>query len=223
MARDYRYGPGQKPGYQRKSQQTQAVPEKSSSGKPLTTKKFIWLVVGLSLVLALAFYVTNHFKQHGPKNQWSQAELTDQAVSEEQVFISTAKQQPVEIMPEEDLVEPTTDVALPSTSFRFYEDLPRLATVTDVEPLPVQLPDPMWIQAGSFRRLEQAQREQQRLSTEERVMQIAPIETENGKFYRIVLGPFTDRLELNRHRNALRRLGADTRVVQVAPERLINN
>ncbi|AEG32271.1 SPOR domain-containing protein [Thiomicrospira cyclica] len=227
MARDYRYGPAQKAGYQRKSQQAPTPNNAQPSQRPLSSKGFVWLILGLSLVLALGFYVTNHFKQHGPKSQWSQDALRDEALALEALAHESTK--PTESSAPAVVVEPvaTPEVAASVTepsrpSFRFYEDLPRLATVTDVQPLPVQLPEPLWIQAGSFRHLEQAQREQRRLSTEDRVMQIAPIETANGKFYRIVIGPYTDRLKLNQHRNELRRFGADTRVVKIAPQ-VINN
>jgi cell division protein FtsN len=230
MARDYRYGPAQKAGYQRKSQRAPGFDSANSANRPsrpLSSKGFVWLILGLSLVLALGFYVTNHFKQHGPKSQWSQDALSDEALALEALAHESTK--PTESSAPAVVVEPvaTPEVAASGTepsrpSFRFYEDLPRLATVTDVQPLPVQLPEPLWIQAGSFRHLEQAQREQHRLSTEDRVMQIAPIETANGKFYRIVIGPYTDRLKLNQHRNELRRFGADTRVVKIAPQ-VINN
>jgi hypothetical protein len=52
-------------------------------------------------------------------------------------------------------------------------------------------------------------------------MSISPIETSTGIVYRMMLGPFTNRLELNQQRNALRRMGADTRVVK-PPATLMN-
>ena len=247
MARDYRYGPAQKAGYQRKSQQPATATEPKATGRPLSSKGFVWLVVGLSLALAASFYITNHFKQHGPKSQWSQADLTEQerGLLVEPTSRSVAPPAPAAPAPApiqaqpEPAPAPLVAVPLPAPvpveadavatviepskpNFRFYDDLPRLTTVTDVQPLPVQLPEPMWIQAGSFRHLEQAQREQRRLSSDERVMQIAPIETPNGQFYRVVIGPYTDRLKLNQHRNELRRFGADTRVVKIAPQSMIN-
>ena len=240
MARDFRYGPAQKAGYQRKSQQPAAINESKATGRPLSSKGFVWLVIGLSLALAASFYITNHFKQHGPKSQWSQADLTEQELMVESASTpivqpqtpaqpqaqpepATAQVVAVPVAPPvpDEAEASATVIEPPKPSFRFYDDLPRLTTVTDVQPLPVQLPEPMWIQAGSFRHLEQAQREQRRLSTDERVMQIAPIETPNGKFYRIVIGPYTDRLKLNQHRNELRRFGADTRVVKIAPQSTI--
>jgi cell division septation protein DedD len=249
MARDYRYGPAQKAGYQRKSQQAPTPNNAMPSQLPLSAKGFVWLILGLSLALAVGFYVTNHFKKHGPKSQWSQEALSDEALAKESVSggsetslvpssvtIPSESSDALSVSSSERVIslDPKTETQTsepPVTetldeperpSYRFYEDLPRLTTVTDVQPLPIQLEEPLWIQAGSFRHLEQAQREQRRLSTEDRVMQIAPIETANGKFYRIVIGPYTDRLKLNQHRNELRRFGADTRVVKLAPETVIN-
>lgn len=235
MARDFRYGPAQKAGYQRKSQQPAATNESKATGRPLSSKGFVWLVIGLSLALAASFYITNHFKQHGPKSQWSQADLTEQELMVEPAstpIVQPQAQPEAAPAPAQVVAVPVTPpvpveaeaaavIEPPKPSFRFYDDLPRLTAMTDVQPLPVQLPEPMWIQAGSFRHLEQAQREQRRLSNDERVMQIAPIETPNGKFYRIVIGPYTDRLKLNQHRNELRRFGADTRVVKIAPQSTI--
>jgi len=222
MARDYRHGPARKAGFQRKSQQGIQASDSKNTRTPLTTKRLVLLLLGLSLAVGFGFYITNHFKQFGAKGQ----KLIEQPAA----LASHQEKQSQLASPVEPAIvathsEPDVSVEqqVPARpSFRFYEDLPQLATVTDVEPLPLQLPEPLWIQAGSFRQLDQAQREQRRLSLEDRRMQIAPIDTENGQFYRIVIGPYSDRLALNKDSNNLRRLGADVRVVKVAPQNILD-
>ncbi|UQB42042.1 SPOR domain-containing protein [Thiomicrospira microaerophila] len=212
MARDLRHGPSPKFEFQRRSQQMQADQENHQRRKlPFTGK------IGLFfLALVTAFLIISHFIQ-----QFQQR--TSQSVQVNEVYQPPMTEKPVEKM-ETTALQPTSsksavreveiEESISAVNYSFYTELPRMEVVVDVEPLPIKLPEPMWIQAGSFRDLAQAQREQQRLSAEGRAMLISPIETQNGRFYRMMLGPFTDRLALNQQRNALRRLGADTRVVK---------
>lgn len=208
MARDFRHGPRPKFEFQRRSQQMLAEQEDRGRRKlPFTGK------IGLFfLALVTAFLVISHFV-----NQFKQLSTKDPEVN--QVYQPDAKQalEP----PKQEVIEspeaaeqPPVSALVEPLNYRFYTELPHMEVVVDVEPLPISLPEPMWIQAGSFRDLAQAEREQRRLSSDDRQMLISPIETANGVFYRMMLGPFTDRLLLNQQRNALRRMGADTRVVK---------
>lgn len=210
MARDLRHGPSPKFEFQRRSQQMQADQENHQRRKlPFTGK------IGLFfLALVTAFLIISHFVQQFQQktsNTTQVNEIYQPQLAEQQGLKA------IELSKTETLVPEVTKVPEPAKvglNFSFYTELPQMEVVVDVEPLPIKLPEPMWIQAGSFRELAQAQREQQRLSAEGRAMLISPIETQNGRFYRMMLGPFTDRLALNQQRNALRRLGADTRVVK---------
>jgi cell division protein FtsN len=214
MARDFRKPPPPKFEFQRRSQQMLAEQEVRGPRRlPFTGKIGIFF-----LSLVTAFLIISHFmQQYKQGNQAApqasevyQEKLVEKATSS--VATDSVQQKTVLPLPE----TPSASVlAEPEkVNFSFYTELPMMEVVVDVEPLPIRLPDPIWIQAGSFRDLAQAQREQQRLSTEDRQMLISPIETQNGVFYRMMLGPFTDRLQLNQQRNALRRLGADTRIVK---------
>ncbi|WP_044411532.1 SPOR domain-containing protein [Thiomicrospira microaerophila] len=216
MARDFKKKPPPpKFEFQRRSQQMRAEQETQERRKlPFTGK------IGLFfLSLVTAFLIISHFmkqfKQSAQQplqaNEVYQPGLAESLTANPDApgaLAQTPLSVPAQTTPEAVPAEP--DVL----NFSFYTELPQMEVVVDVEPLPISLPDPMWIQAGSFRDLAQAQREQQRLSTEDREMLISPIETQNGVFYRMMLGPFTDRLQLNQQRNALRRLGADTRIVK---------
>ena len=210
MARDYRHGPARRAGFKRQSQQGQESEQPSVS----SNQWIIWGGVLLTVGLMGAFVIIKHFAAQS--QQTSGVSEVYQAVNAPAV-----EEEPVREVVE--LVVPDTTsqpeeveaVEEESTRFTFYADLPQMEVVVDAEPLPVTLPDPMWIQAGSFRRLEQAQTEQARVARGGHELEIAPIETRNGTFYRLMIGPFTDRLELNRVRNQIRRFGADTRVLRI--------
>lgn len=210
MARDYRHGPRPKFEFQRRSQQMLAEHEDQGRRKlPFTGK------IGLFfLSLVTAFLIISHFVQQfkqkaADKPEANQVYQPDSLLNQDQsALIVTPSTLPVAQTETQDPPQ-----ALP-LNYRFYTELPEMEVVVDVAPLPIKLSEPMWIQAGSFRDLVQAEREQRRLSAEGRQVLISPIETQNGVFYRMMLGPFTDRLLLNQQRNALRRMGADTRVVK---------
>lgn len=213
MARDFRHGPARRKGFQRQSQQAQSVSTDGGVQVPV----WLWGVL-LSLLLLAGFLVVKHFATQGPKNAAERSSEIYQSVERE------ADEAPI--------TEMSVDVEEPEPSFNadfkpevteskieqyyFYQELPHTEVVVDVEPLPIALPQPMWIQAGSFRDRAQAEREKTRLNQAGRNVDIAPVETRNGLIYRILSGPYNDRLTLNRERNHLRRMGADTRVIKRA-------
>lgn len=218
MARDYRHGHARRAGFQRKSQQGES---NQDGGVNLSSNQLLWLGgLALTLFLVAAFFVIKHFASQGVKasevrsNQVYQADTstTEQQTTPPGLVVATQPaletQTTPEIAPEESL----------SSRFTFYHDLALTEVVVDVEPLPIELPEPMWIQAGSFTEADQAAREQARLLRGGHEVIISPIDTASGRFYRIMAGPYTDRLIMNQVRNNLRRLGADTRVVRIKTE-----
>jgi cell division septation protein DedD len=224
MARDLRHGPAKKAGFTRRSQAGQ--PQSKEPSDPAATKK-LWLTTGgMTLGLITAFFVAQHFMQ---KNTGVSVDLVpetkqlDTTVSEPQEIIPSATRpaetenavQSLTVPSEtETQVSEPAENALNQPTYRFYHELLHTEVVVDAEPLPLELPQPMWIQAGSFRQLEQAQREQKRLSNDQRQFDISSTESRNGVVYRLMLGPFTDRIALNQQRNELRRLGADTQLIR---------
>jgi len=216
MARDYRHGHARRAGFQRKSQQDGSAQE---SGVNLSSGQMLWLGgVAITVLLVAAFFVIKHFASQGVKasetrnNEIYQLEATptEQAVPPGLV---------VEAPKVEQSETPVAEVEESLTSrFSFYHDLALTEVVVDAEPLPIELPEPMWIQAGSFSEPEQAAREQARLLRGGHEVVVSPIDTVDGRYYRIMSGPYTDRLIMNQVRNSLRRLGADTRVVRIKTE-----
>ncbi|HEY9017862.1 SPOR domain-containing protein [Thiomicrospira sp.] len=221
MAQDFRHAPVRRKTYQRKSQiEADAGFDSTRPGGSFSSTQMLWLAgLLLSALLVMAFFVVKHFASQGVKASDARTSQIYQAQSVESVETETQTielEEPIEspvASASEDLAEPVV-----KTQYTFYEDLPNTEVVVEAEPLPIELPEPMWIQAGSFAELEQAQREQVRLSQGHREVDIAPIDTQRGRYYRIMLGPFTDRLVMNQQRNELRRLGADTRVVRIQPD-----
>lgn len=228
MAQDFRHAPVRRKTYQRKSQLiSEGGSNTTRPGGSFSSAQTLWLAgLVLSLVLVTAFFVVKHFASQGVKasearsTQVYQSKTSDTQSNHDS--IETDKQV-IEL--EKRIEKPDTtpepedlNQSAAKTQYTFYEDLPNTEVVVDVEPLPIELPEPMWIQAGSFTKLEQAEREQKRLSNEQRQVDIAPIDTQRGRYYRIMLGPFTDRLVMNQQRNELRRLGADTRIVRIQPD-----
>lgn len=221
MAQDYRHAPVRRKTYQRKSQlNSDGGSNTTRPGGSFSSSQMLWLAgLLLSGLLVTAFFVVKHFASQGVKasesrtSQVYQAQTVDSGEIDMQELELEELVEPLVTTEAEDLNEPVV-----KTQYTFYEDLPNTEVVVDVEPLPIELPEPMWIQAGSFSELDQAQREQKRLSNEQRQVDIAPIDTQRGRYYRIMLGPYTDRLVMNQQRNELRRLGADTRIVRIQPD-----
>lgn len=221
MAQDFRHAPVRRKTYQRKSQLNSGGGSNTTRpGGSMTSSQMLWLVgLLLSALLVTAFFVVKHFASQGVKASESRSSQVYQAQASDSSEIDKSiveLPEPVETPMKTEAQELNEPVV--KTHYTFYEDLPKTEVVVDVEPLPIELPEPMWIQAGSFSELEQAQREQVRLSQGQRQVEIAPIDTQRGRYYRIMLGPFTDRLVMNQQRNELRRLGADTRVVRIQPD-----
>lgn len=227
MATDFRHKPTRRKAYQRKSQlKSESSTQSGDSGLgPLSATQLLWLAgLLLTVLLVAAFFIVQHFASEGVKGSEKRASTVYKTEFSELTLVNPSVERPVE-RPKETTSKNTSDGAPTSdtpieveTHYTFYTDLPNTQVVVDVEPLPIELPEPMWIQAGSFRELSQAQREQRRLSNNDRQVDIAPINTQNGRYYRIMLGPYTDRLIMNQQRNQLRRLGADTRVVRIKPD-----
>jgi cell division protein FtsN len=92
--------------------------------------------------------------------------------------------------------------------------LAKTEVVVDAEPLPVKLPQPYYIQAGSFGKKEVALKEQARLKRFGFDTQLSAQQGQKRIYYRLRLGPFSDRLQMNKVRNQLRNVGVDTLLIK---------
>lgn len=110
---------------------------------------------------------------------------------------------------EEQLVDATAE-----PEFSFYEGLAKTEVVVDAVPLSIQLERAYFIQAGTFGSEAVAYKEKARLARMGQELEVSVYQGTKRIYYRLRVGPYTDRLELNKKRNELRRLGVDTLLVK---------
>jgi len=219
MARDFRHGHGQnnKKQFQRKSQSKPTGGNSSKSSVPM-----IWAGgFFVSAILLVGFFVTQHFVTQGAKSEDPAEtsifkvaqEVKQQAKEAVAVVKEAAKPQPVVV--EAVNVEPESTSSEPEkTYYSFYEGLGQMEVVVDAVPLSVELERPYYIQAGTFGSERVAKVEQKRLAKLGQELEMSVLTTKIRSYYRLRVGPFSDRLVLNKRRNELRKLGVDTLVVK---------
>jgi len=219
MARDFRHGHGQnnKKQFQRKSQSKPVGANSSKSSVPM-----IWAGgFFVSAALLVGFFVTQHFVTQGAKSDEPvensifkvAKEVNQQAVEAVAVVKAVAKPQPVVV--EAVNIEPEATSSEPEKPYySFYEGLGQMEVVVDAVPLSVELERPYYIQAGTFGSERVAKGEQKRLARLGQELEMSVLTTKVKTYYRLRIGPFSDRLVLNKRRNELRKLGVDTLVVK---------
>jgi cell division protein FtsN len=197
------------------------------------------LAVGLSAALMGAYWVVTHFAERGVKSEKVEASeavaeaeplndvsvTDDTAPSDETAPVTTqsgadddthGSSEPapklVEALPNPHAHEASAEKK--EVAFTFYQGLAEAEVVVDAIPLSVKLDVPHYIQAGSFGAKRYALAEQKRLKAHGQSLTVSKLTTEHGTYYRLRMGPFDDRLALNKQRNALRRLGVDTLIIR---------
>jgi len=213
LARDYRYGAGSKQVFQRQSQRQAA-----SSAEGLSSRQLWLAMIVMGLVLFAGYFVVSHFLHEGvrgekvkrPATQSSEQKPVEKAVT--QLVESNAKpQQPSTVV----TALPVPEAEVPQkVDYTFYYGLAKTEVVVNAEPLPVKLPQPYFIQAGSFGSREVAEKEQARLKRFGFETQLSSLKGKTRTYYRLRLGPFFDRLEMNKVRNQLRDVGVDTLLIR---------
>ncbi|MDR9498373.1 MAG: SPOR domain-containing protein [Hydrogenovibrio sp.] len=237
MTRDYRHGPARSQPYQRQSQRVEAD-SADTAGRRRARPIGGWLLaLGLSAALLGAYWVVTHFAQQGVKSEKveeaqttddsseasisapSEAGLTpaesDKAVTSEETDAGDARapsDRVVEALPNPHASQPAAKPE--EVHYTFYRGLAEAEVVVEAMPLSVELAVPHYIQAGSFGAKRYAMAEQKRLQRHGQALTVSELTTDQGTYYRLRMGPFTDRLALNKQRNELRRLGVDTLVIK---------
>ncbi len=226
MARDYRHGHSNKKGFTRKSQQTSHQLEKRSVS-------LIWGAGFLvSAVLLIGFFVTQHFVSKGVKStEPAEKTIFQSAVALQESTTATIAEVSQKLQPPQpEVLKKPIDITLSSTivegdlspvaeessmqQYSFYQGLSRTEVVVDVEPISVKLDTPYYIQAGTFGSEVVAFKEQKRLARLGQVLQVSALHKPNRTYYRLRIGPFDDRLVLNKRRNELRRIGLGTLLIK---------
>lgn len=213
MARDYKqkhYAPKQ--AYKRQSQQVE-----EPVGKGISAKWVFVVALLMTLGLLLGFYVVQHFAQHGVKsNEKPSMQLSETTEKMKQVLATPQKAEaPVVKKPVfEASVNHLAAEPHQSIKYSFYKGLAKTEVIVDAEPISVELPVPYYIQAGTFNEMSRAQKEHQRLRQFGFDLQLSTITWKGKMYYRLRLGPFTNRLEMNKTRNQLHKLGVDTLLIR---------
>lgn len=109
-------------------------------------------------------------------------------------------------------------------SYDFYEMLPKFEVVVpekepevkrDIPSSPIERPGVYVLQAGSYRKLEDAQRVRQQLTLQGIDASVQRVAVDADVWHRVRIGPITDLAEVNRLRNRLRSADFNALVVRV--------
>lgn len=180
--------------FQRKSQQQPEITVSSRDHSSL-----IWVsVILLSLGLMGGFFIVQHFIHK------SQTQKTHEVIAKSVTAVKPQKTA-VAINSSESVDEPI--------HYTFYEGLKKTEVIVEAEPISVALKNPHYILAGTFGTRKEALREQARLKRLGQVVSLNVVKLKKT-YYRLSLGPFYDRLEMNKKRNELHNIGVDVLIVK---------
>jgi len=223
--RDYRHGHSQRQPFQRKSQLSQDEMDTSVSG----SSKWIWLVAfGLSVALILGFIAVQHFAQNGVKSSEKVFQSSVASVQTPTLKSQTSTAKVAQEKANQANKEPLVVESLPANSentleqkaihYTFYQGLAKTEVVVNAVPLSVALSSPYYIQAGTFGSREVALQEKARLKSHGQELTVSELKQGDRVYYRLRVGPFKDRLAMNKKRNELRALGVDTLLIKATSD-----
>lgn len=220
MAQDFRHGHGRhrQTQFKRKSQQTNSKATKQIS------VSMIWIAgFAVSAIILVGFFVTQHFVNQTQQEQAKPVEKSIYLAAKElqEKASESVEQVSEKLEPKAVVVEavklPEEELLLSQNSapkYSFYEGLAKSEVVVDAVPISVQLEQPYYIQAGTFGSERVALKEKSRLAKMGQTLDLSTYQGSKKLYYRLRVGPFTDRLTLNKKRNELRKLGVDTLLVK---------
>ncbi len=217
MARDYRHGHAHRRSFQRKSQQESArTIEKRSS-------LLIWgVALLLSVALVAVFFVVKHFVFQSAKPSEPESQTIFKAAkgSEKKLSVEVESESQEHAALTEVVVSEKEGVLddVDSNFYSFYQGLSQTEVIVEAELISVALEQPYYIQAGSFGSKSVAKEEVSRLKKHGQKLEISALTKGSRTYYRLRMGPFTDRLLMNKKRNELRKLGVDTLLIKSSKE-----
>lgn len=212
MSRDYRHGHSkQGKGFQRRSQQQAAVEQgRSTTGR-------VWLIGALvSISLLGGFLVIKHFMSIKQiKDPVAPSEIyteVTEPINRPKPTTMTVEALPSQAGLEAEQTPNQTDKN--QTKYSFYQGLKATEVIVDAVPLSVVLEADYFVIAGTFGSEKVALQEQARLARLGQPVKVAEISGRKGTLYRLSVGPYRDRLQMNAKRNELRKLGVDTLLIK---------
>jgi len=222
MARDYhKQNVRPKQEFKRKSQQPTSE-QVVSARQGLS----IWWVMFFLVVVVLVTFLATKQMLKSEVNKpvvnptaiaTDKQDLNSERVDVEQAEPAVSQVDKVGVKPvvKEPVVEILTlKPAEKKVDFSFYHGLAETEVLVDVEPISIKLAVAYYIQAGTFGEERYALIEQKRLAKKGQNLDISVYTTKDRSYYRLRVGPFNDRLSMNKKRNELRRLGLDTLLVR---------
>lgn len=183
----------------------------------------------ISVIFIAVFFVVKHFVFQEKKPSESVENVADQLTGNiEKTPISEAKM--ASVIPAENSSEALSDQRsepVPSNEkevrekeigidYSFYQGLSQTEVIVEAELISVALEQPYYIQAGSFGSKSVAMQEVNRLKKHGQQLEISALKKGDRTYYRLRVGPFSDRLLMNKKRNELRKLGVDTLLIKVS-------
>ncbi len=221
MARDYRHGHGHRQSFQRKSQQEESAIESRSP----------FLIWGVALLVSVTFMAVFFVVKHFVFQEKKSSELVDSLAPQSTVNLEETPTSEVEIesvIQAENISKPLSgqgsepvlsnekEVREKDTEvdYSFYQGLSQTEVIVEAELISVALEQPYYIQAGSFGSKLVAMKEVSRLKKHGQRLEISALTKGSRTYYRLRVGPFSDRLLMNKQRNELRKLGVDTLLIK---------
>lgn len=146
---------------------------------PVERPQLPWLRIVITLGLVAAFA----FGLYSIKDRAEQAPVTPAPQA-------TINEDPLPEMPEEE--------------WEFIKSLPEYQV--EIEEREQQVSDKRYImQCGSFRSESQAMEMEAKIGFQGLAAQVRPSDGSNGRWYRVILGPYTSKRDAEKHRHLLRR------------------
>ncbi len=184
--------------FQRKSQQSPPVVEAGGSKKMI-----VGVVILLSVGLIGGYWVVQHFV--------NKAKTTPLPVSN--VKASIKQEEATKAVTGLVVKAENLNVTTKPIHYTFYKGLKKTELLVDAEPIPIVLSVPYYILAGTFGSLKDAKQEQARLKKLGQLVELKVIKLKQT-YYRLSIGPFFNRLKMNKKRNELHKVGVDTLIVK---------
>lgn len=173
-----------------KPNKAQTKPSKASEPAPQPKKKIpaiVWIVLGVSIAFG---------GQHAYKYLKSNPEVSSALEKANEALAETTKK----------AIEPVKEIQEEAPRFEFYELLKENEVEVTIEPTPASERKryQYLVQAGSFRNKDDAERMRSELILNNLTNTTTDsIHTQNGTWYRVNVGPFTNRSKLEKARDTL--------------------
>lgn len=199
MARDYKQQHvNKKHTFKRQSQQT---PEKVDKKEGFSFSLVLRLLLILLLLSSIVIFFTfnNFFQGNEADVQKPLLELKKIKKLDSKLVVNPLEQ---------------PKRAIKTIDYSFYNGLAETEVIVDIEPISIKLDSLYFIQAGTFSKEKHALIEQKRLKKFGQELDVSVFKTSRKIYYRLRVGPFDNRLEMNKKRNELRRLGVDTLLIK---------